>query len=626
MLRLLPLLAFLLAVDATAQPTFVVEPYLQFGTQTSMVVMWETPEAATSRVEYGESRFGDETPNLSQHVALDGTRTMHEVILSDLQPETKYFWRVVSTLANGETMTNDASTFRTAVHDSSAFAFLLYGDTQNNPAVWGRLAELGWLERPNFALHAGDLVDRGGNLEDWLVDFFPPGNVLMERIPLYTVLGNHEDDDPHYYRYMHNPAPEYYYTFSYGNAQFFMLDTNRDVAPGSEQYEWLEWQLAQSTATWKVVVHHHPPYSSEENDHGDSWTGSTTHGTHARNLVPLYEQYGVDFCLFGHVHMYERTWPILQGEVNQKNGVIYINSGGGGGGLEQFAPTRSWFSAKVKSTHHYAYFAIHDQTLFFQAIDDQGRLFDHFQLRKDTAYDPEASAQVLVPPPPRIRPDGGLFLAEGDVTLTAALEDLAIHYTLDGTEPTVSSPRYTAPIRLSDSATLRTRTFAADGTLSRVKTAAFERTTPRPAITSASRRLGLRYAYYEGAWKQLPDFSTLSVVDEGSTQAFDLEALKQTDDGYGLVFEGYLRVPTTGVYRFEVRSDDGTKLFLGGDLLINNDGSHSALTRYGQAALEAGLHAFRLEYFEDHGGETLSVRWAGPGIEMQPLPSTALAH
>ena len=98
----------------------------------------------------------------------------------------------------------------------------MYSDTQDNPEVWGRLAELGWLERPNFGVLTGDLVGRGGWLEDWLVDFFPPANVFMRRFPLFTVIGNHADDHPYYYQYMHNPPPEYRYTFRYGNAQFFI--------------------------------------------------------------------------------------------------------------------------------------------------------------------------------------------------------------------------------------------------------------------------------------------------------------------------------------------------------------------------------------------------------------------
>ncbi|MBK8654535.1 MAG: metallophosphoesterase [Haliscomenobacter sp.] len=69
-------------------------------------------------------------------------------------------------------------------------------------------------------VHAGDVVDQGLDKNDWLDNFFPNGHILTSRIPMYTVLGNHEQDSPFYYQYMVAPAPEYYYTFTYGNAQF----------------------------------------------------------------------------------------------------------------------------------------------------------------------------------------------------------------------------------------------------------------------------------------------------------------------------------------------------------------------------------------------------------------------
>ena len=610
--------------NATLDPSpFRVAPYLQFGTDSSMVVMWETDQPATTQVYYGESRYGDEQPNLTQTMTLDGQRTMHEVPLIGLQPATKYFWRAVSTTADGDTLQSEPSTFRTTVGTSSAFAFVLYGDSQNNPEVWGKVAQLGWQERPNFALLAGDLVDRGGNLDDWLVDFFPPANVLMRRVPLYTALGNHEDDHANYYKYMHNPPPEYFYTFSYGNAQFFIVDTNRDVSEGSEQYEWLEDELAQSTATWKFVMHHHPPYSSEENDHGNSWTGSTTYGTNARNLVALYEAYGVDFCLFGHVHMYERTWPIFEGQLNQQNGVIYINSGGAGGGLEDFAPTRSWFSAKVKSTHHFTYFAVHDDHLFFQAIDENGVLFDSFELKKDAAR--IARARVVKPPAPKLAPRSTLFTDDVTVTLSTTLEDLTVHYTLDGSEPTPASPRYTTPIRVSQTATLKAIAVTADGRTSRIRTEHYTQATPQPAQNRSGARPGLVAHYYEGRWHALPDFAQLAPKHTTTTTTISLDPAEREDE-IGLVFEGYVKVPETGVYTFYTASDDGSQLFINGEVVVDNDGLHGTQTEAGQVALEAGLHALRVTFFERTGGESLTVSWAGPGFEKQHLRGTALFH
>ena len=604
--------------------SFLVKPYLQFGTKNSMAVLWETASPATTRVEYGESRLGDMEPNLSQSVELDGRRTMHEVVLEALQPETKYFWRVVSELDTGERLVSSPSTFRTSVKDSTAFSFLLYGDSQSNPVVWGKVAELGWKERPNFAVLAGDLVDRGGNLDDWLVEFFPPANVLMRRVPVYTVLGNHEDNHENYYKYMHNPAPEYYYTFTYGNAQLFMIDTNRSVEEGSEQYEWLETELAKSTATWKIAIHHHPPYSSEENDHGNSWTGSTSYGTHARNLVPLYEHYGVDFCLFGHVHMYERTWPLLQGSVNQKNGVIYINSGGAGGGLEDFAPTRSWFTAKVKSVHHYGYFAVHDNTVIFQAMDENGSMFDSFQLQK-TGERLEQS-HIMKPAPPRINSDGTLFTDTKTVKLSTPFEGVEIRYTLDGSAPSSRSTLYTAPLEIDRSAMLKVASFTEEGVRSRIMSKKYLKVEFQAAQKVGRLRPGLTYKYYEGDWSKLPDFSTLSPLRSGIAESIQVANYVDREDDVALVFEGYFEAPDDAIYTFYTESDDGSKLYVNDQQIVENDGLHGRQTRTGQVALAKGHHRVRIDFFDGGGDEFLSVSGVGEGFPTELLKSGSIFH
>ncbi len=616
------LLLVVLQAAAQAQDAapFRVAPYLQFGTKHSMAILWETSEPATTRVEYGESRLGDTAPNLSQSIVLPDTRTMHEVVIDGLKTETKYFWRVVSTTAAGTTITSEPSTFSTAVNDSTAFGFLLFGDTQNNPRVWGKVAELGWQERPNFGLIAGDLVERGGDIQNWLVDFFAPSNNLMKRVPLYPAIGNHENDHPYYYQYIHAPAPEYYYTFRYGNAEFFMIDTNRDVTEGSEQYQWLERDLAASDAMWKIAVQHHPQYSSEENDNGDTATVSSTYGTHARNLVPLYEVYGVDFSLFGHVHMYERTWPILEGGVNQQNGVIYINSGGAGGGLEGFAPTRSWFSAKVKSVHHFGYFVVHDKTIFFQAIDEEGRVFDSFQLEKS----PERLARVMMPPPPRFEGEDTLFLTDVVVALTPAFEGLTIRYTTDGSDPSTQSTAYAGPVSLDQSAVLKAAAFTADGRRSRVVSRAFEKTMLTEPVAVSDPQKGLAYAYYEGRWGDLPEFSALTPVKAGVAEQIDSPAYRLREDEFGLVFEGYIEAPKDGVYTFTLTSDDGSQLFLHDRLLVDNDGLHGDRAKNGQIALAAGLHPIRLTYFDRGSTDSLSLEWAGPWVFDQPVSKDAL--
>jgi len=165
-----------------------------------------------------------------------------------------------------------------------------------------------------------------------------------------------------------------------------MLDSNRrkeEFAPGGRQYKWLEKQLAASKAKWKFVCHHHATYTGEEDDYGNTWEGPSSFGDQmVRQIVPLYEKYGVDIAMFGHLHLYERSLPIKGGKVNHPHGTIHLLAGGGGGHLEDFAPTPAFFSANSHRGHHYVTFQVSGNRLEMRTRDSKGRLRDFLILEK----------------------------------------------------------------------------------------------------------------------------------------------------------------------------------------------------------------------------------------------------
>ncbi len=361
-------------------PKFVVEPYLQYVTRTGITVMWETEEASTAVVEYGT------TFPPKQQSKVEKADTMGEVPLTGLEPNTKYFYRVVCPDGQGRKVESKPMTFMTAPGPSDAYSFAVIGDTQRNPVITGKVAKLMWERRPNFVVHCGDVVDDGASKAQWTGDLFKPCAELFGRVAVFPCIGNHEKDHPHYYKYFALPKPEYYYSYTYGNAEFFVLDTNgkRNLKPDGEQYKWLDKALAASTAKWKICYHHHPAYCSDDDDYGNTWKGSSNYGdVRVRNFVPLYEKYKVDMVFNGHVHVYERTWPIRDGKVDQQNGVVYLTSGGGGGRLENFAPTPTFFKDQFRSDYHYCYVTVHQGTLNLKAIDHEGHLFDQFTIKKE---------------------------------------------------------------------------------------------------------------------------------------------------------------------------------------------------------------------------------------------------
>ena len=358
--------------------SWVVEPFLCLATQDSVRVVCEVPIEAAVRVRY-RTASGSFTEIV--HGASAGIHTFR---IEGLEPGEVYYYQVIAEDGQGGVLESELLSFQTAVERGRAFNFIMIGDTQAQPEVVNRIADIAWSHRPNFVSVAGDLVSTGSDKSHWTGHFFPNMRPLISRVPLFPVLGNHEGNAKHYYDYMDLPDPEYFYKFSYGDADFFVLDSQKPMGPGSEQYLWLEAQLRASDAKWKFVIHHKPAYSSDENDYGNSWIGPTQLGdVNVRSIVPLYERYGVDIVFNGHIHVYERTFPVREGRAVNRNGVIYLTTGGGGGGLENFTPFNPWFSDKKVRTHHLCFVSINGGHLRVQAIDDQGRLFDHFEIRKD---------------------------------------------------------------------------------------------------------------------------------------------------------------------------------------------------------------------------------------------------
>ena len=95
---------------------------------------------------------------------------------------------------------------------------------------------------------------------------------------------------------------------------------------------------------------------------------------------------------------------------------------------------------------------------------------------------------------------------------------------------------------------------------------------------------------------------------------------------FGLRFDGFIEVPETGVYIFALDSDDGSRLWIGEDLVVDNDGLHGSERAVGRYALEKGKHPLRIAYFNKTGGSDLAVFYSGPGFEMRTLPAEVLYH
>lgn len=204
--------------------------------------------------------------------------------------------------------------------------------------------------------------------------------------------------------------------------------------------------------------------------------------------------------------------------------------------------------------------------------------------------------------------DIDVFLDQHEVSISSLLMDHEILYTVDGTTPTAASSRFETPIQLEGTTTIQARLMDADGNLSEVFSKEFRQVTPMPPIAPPSNRTpGLVWKYVEGDFTRLPDFSTLDFMSQGVAMDWDVEGIAQREDHFAIEYSGYVQAPEEGLYEVYTYSDDGSRLYIGDQLIVDNDGSHSARRRVGRVALKAGTYPIRIEYFDDFEGEMLRV-------------------
>jgi hypothetical protein len=88
---------------------------------------------------------------------------------------------------------------------------------------------------------------------------------------------------------------------------------------------------------------------------------------------------------------------------------------------------------------------------------------------------------------------------------------------------------------------------------------------------------------------------------------------------------GELDVRETGTHRFELVSDDGSRLWLDDELVIDNWGFHGSITKSAEVELSSGRHRIRIDFFQGEGGSELIVLWKPPSLDhSEPLPPSAL--
>ncbi|MEN9307890.1 MAG: hypothetical protein RL173_1822 [Fibrobacterota bacterium] len=139
-------------------------------------------------------------------------------------------------------------------------------------------------------------------------------------------------------------------------------------------------------------------------------------------------------------------------------------------------------------------------------------------------------------------------------------------------------------------------------------------------LTTSS--LGLRYSYYEGTWTKLPDFDTVVSVRTGLTQTVGTKGVGTVrSKDFGIVLEGFVNVPKLASYTFTLKSADGSRLSIDGDVVAKNDGLHPNKSVSAGCKLYPGLHAIKVEYFQHKHSPSLALAYSTSGVSKRAIPA-----
>lgn len=379
--------------------------------------------------------------------------------LTGLVPGEEFRYRVLK----GGMPVFDASA-RARKSAAQPFRFVLFGDCGQGTPSENAVAFQAYQAKPDFLFIPGDMVYSSGRISEYRKQFFPNYNAdepspaigapLWRSVPFIAAPGNHDTALANYRRYpdalayflywdqpLNGPAPDPHaqnighmltgsaeaqptflegagpryprmanFSFDYGNSHWTVLDANTYMDWNNPALQdWLSKDLAAAQkATWRIVAYHQPAFSS-----------AVTHFTEQqmRPISPILEAGHVDIVFAGHVHNYQRSFPMTfapkpqadgsargpRGEVAgdwtlDKNfadgaaakpkGVIYIVSGAGGAGLynpEQQGKPETWqpFTDKfISQVHSMSVVDIDGKTLRLKQISETGEQLDAFRIVK----------------------------------------------------------------------------------------------------------------------------------------------------------------------------------------------------------------------------------------------------
>jgi Calcineurin-like phosphoesterase/Purple acid Phosphatase, N-terminal domain len=452
-----PIVLFLCSLffqTTISSQTLVRGPYLQMGNQTAITIRWQTGVPTDSKVNFGLS-----IGSLNQAVTNNSLVTEHELRLTNLTPDTRYYYNIGTTSSVLQGAADNYFVTAPPLSTTRKIRVVGFGDcgvgNQNQRDVRDAFLNFRGTTPTDVWLLMGDNAYSAGLAQQYQDLFFTIyKDNLLKNTKLYPAPGNHEynttealsgvrTDPVHYYDCFTLPqngecggvasGTESYYSFNYGGIHFVMMDSY-GTENGKKLYDttglqaqWLKADLAANTQKWTIAVMHHPPYT--KGSHNSDTEGDLI--AIRERINPILERFGVDIALFGHSHVFERSFLInnhtglattfnpnlhqvspsnakYDGSANScpinltsqktKHGTIYVVAGSAGqigGAAAGWTHNAMFFSENQVGGSFY--FEVEDNRLDASFLQSNGAITDRFTLMKEVSV--KKTQNILVGQP-----------------------------------------------------------------------------------------------------------------------------------------------------------------------------------------------------------------------------------
>ncbi len=218
---------------------------------------------------------------------------------------------------------------------------------------------------------------------------------------------------------------------------------------------------------------------------------------------------------------------------------------------------------------------------------------------------------------PVISPNGGLFGAPTTVTITDDTPGATVRYTLDGSDPTADSPLYDGPFTLYQQAVVKARAFRAQAQDSPVAQAAFV------VDNGPGDGDGLAASYYKNTTLSGTPVTRIDPTVNFNWSGSPIAGVPASN--FSARWTGFVVPRGTGTWTFTTVNDDGARLWVNGQQLINDWAGHAARTNNGTIALTGGQPVpITLEYFQGGGSAVIQLSWSSALIPQQIIPQSQL--